>query len=126
MQESVFIRAADNGKTWQYLGLPASHHIGKVQLHPDNNDIAWVAVLGHLYSGNKERGVYKTTDGGKTWKQTLFIDEQTGVVDMDLNPSNPLELYAAAWYRIGQPGISKKAAKPAASIKAQTEAKPGN
>jgi photosystem II stability/assembly factor-like uncharacterized protein len=92
-------KSKDNGKSWEYLGLPDSHHIGKIQLHPTDENTAWVAVLGHLYSPNKERGVYKTTDGGKTWKQTLFIDENTGVVDMDINPQNPDELYAAAWYR---------------------------
>ncbi len=90
----------DNGKSWEYLGLPESHHIGKIQLHPADNNTAWVAVLGHLYSANKERGVYKTTDGGKTWKQTLFVDENTGAVDMEINPSNPSELYAAMWYRV--------------------------
>jgi len=92
-------KSSDNGKTWEYLGLPESQHIGKVQLHPTNSNIAWVAVLGHLYSPNKERGVYKTTDGGKTWQQTLYIDDNTGVVDMDINPKNPDELYAAAWYK---------------------------
>jgi len=92
-------KSADNGKNWEYLGLPESHHIGKIQLHPANNNIAWIAVLGHLYSFNKERGVYKTIDGGKTWKQTLYINENTGVVDLDLNSSNPEEMYAAAWYR---------------------------
>lgn len=89
-----------NGKTWEYVGLPESHHIGKIQLHPTDNNTAWVAALGHLYSPNKERGVYKTTDGGKTWKQTLFIDENTGCVDIDINPANPREVYAAMWYRV--------------------------
>ncbi len=92
-------KSNDNGKNWQYLGLPESHHIGKIVLHPTDSNIAWVAVLGHLYSSNKERGVYKTSDGGKSWKQTLSIDENTGVVDMDINPKNPDELYAAAWYK---------------------------
>jgi photosystem II stability/assembly factor-like uncharacterized protein len=92
-------RSNDNGKNWEYLGLPESHHIGKIQLHPTNNNIAWVAVLGHLYSANKERGVYKTTDGGKTWKHTLFVDDNTGCVDIDINPSDPSEVYAAMWYR---------------------------
>ena len=92
-------KSINNGKTWQYLGLPASNHIGKIQLHPTDNNIAWVAVLGHLYSSNKERGVYKTTDGGNTWKQTLYIDENTGVVDLDINPADPNDVYAAAWYR---------------------------
>ncbi|MFN8290319.1 MAG: hypothetical protein U0U70_08685 [Chitinophagaceae bacterium] len=92
-------KSSNNGKTWQHMGLPESQHIGKIQLHPTDENIAWVAALGHLYSPNKERGVYKTTDGGYTWKQTLYVDDNTGCVDIDINPSNPLELYAAMWYR---------------------------
>lgn len=92
-------RSKDKGKSWQYAGLPESHHIGKIQLHPTDDNIAWVAALGHLYSPNRERGVFKTTDGGATWKQTLFVDENTGAVEMEMNPQNPNELYAAAWYR---------------------------
>lgn len=92
-------KTSNNGKVWEYVGLPESHHIGKIQLHPTNPNIAWAAVLGHLYSANKERGVYKTTDGGKSWKQSLFVDDNTGCVDIDINPSNPNEVYAGMWYR---------------------------
>ncbi|MFM2339075.1 MAG: hypothetical protein RL115_2268 [Bacteroidota bacterium] len=92
-------KSHDNGKTWQYKGLPESHHIGKIQLHPTNENIAWVAALGHLYSANKERGVYKTTDGGNSWNHTLYVDENTGAVEMEINPANANELYAATWYR---------------------------
>ena len=92
-------KSTDNGKTWEWLGLPESHHIGRIILHPTDKNTAWVAVLGHLYSANKERGVYKTSDGGKTWKQTLYVDDNTGAVDMDINPKNPDELYTAMWYR---------------------------
>ena len=92
-------RTTNNGKTWEYLGLPESHHIGKIQLHPTDPQTAWVAVLGHLYSPNPERGVFKTTDGGKSWKHTLFVDENTGAVDLDIDPLNPRQLYAAMWYR---------------------------
>jgi photosystem II stability/assembly factor-like uncharacterized protein len=92
-------KSSDNGKNWEYIGLPESHHIGKVQLHPTDPNTAWVAVLGHLYSPNKERGVYKTTDGGKTWKQTLYVDDNTGAIDIDINPQNPSEVYAAMWYK---------------------------
>ncbi len=92
-------KSTNNGKNWEYLGLPESQHIGKIQLHPTDNNTAWVAVLGHLYSPSKDRGVYKTTDGGKTWKNTLYVDENTGAIDMDINPDNPNEVYAAMWYR---------------------------
>ena len=92
-------KSLDKGQTWQYAGLPESHHIGKIQLHPTDNKTVWVAALGHLYSPNRERGVFKTTDGGLTWKHTLFVDENTGAVDLDINPQNPAEVYAAVWYR---------------------------
>lgn len=92
-------KTTDNGKTWEYLGLSDSHHIGKIQLHPTDDNTAWVAVLGHLYSANRERGVYKTSDGGKSWKQTLYVDDNTGCVDLDINPQNPQEVYACMWYR---------------------------
>jgi photosystem II stability/assembly factor-like uncharacterized protein len=92
-------KSTDGGKHWDYLGLPESHHIGKIQLHPTDPNTIWVAALGHLFSFNKERGVYKTTDGGKSWQQTLAIDDKTGAVDIEINPKNPKELYAAMWYR---------------------------
>ena len=92
-------KSNDTGRTWQYLGLPESHHIGKIVLNPQNKNIAWIAATGHLYSTNKERGVYKTADGGKTWKQTLYVDDETGAIDMDINPKNPGEIYACMWHR---------------------------
>lgn len=92
-------RSANNGKSWEYLGLPESHHIGKIQLSAKDPNTAWVAVLGHLYSESKERGIYKTTDAGKTWNQTLALDANTGAVDLDMDPSNEQVLYAAMWYR---------------------------
>ncbi|MES2773330.1 MAG: glycosyl hydrolase [Bacteroidota bacterium] len=92
-------KSTNNGKSWDYLGLPETHHIGEIIVHPTDPNKVWVASLGHLYSPNKERGVYKTSDGGKTWKQTLFVDEKTGAVEMDINPKNPDELYVAMWYK---------------------------
>lgn len=92
-------KSVNSGKSWEYLGLPGTHHIGKIQLHPTDKNTVWVAAMGNLYSHNKDRGVFKTTDGGKTWRKTLYIDDKTGVVDIDINPQNPNELYAAAWYR---------------------------
>ena len=92
-------KSADGGKTWQHVGLGESHHIGRIILHPTDPNTIWVAVLGHLYTPNEERGVYKTTDGGKTWQKTLFVDENSGAVDLIIDPDNPQELYAATWHR---------------------------
>ncbi|AFM04108.1 BNR/Asp-box repeat protein [Bernardetia litoralis DSM 6794] len=90
------------GKTWEHKSdteLNESQHIGRIILHPTDKNTLWVAALGHLYSKNKERGVYKTTDGGKTWKKTLFVDENTGAVDLIIDPKNPNILYTATWQR---------------------------
>ncbi len=92
-------RSRDLGKSWQHLGLAETHHIGRIVLHPTNPDVIWVAALGHLYSDNRERGVFKTTDGGKTWRQVLFIADDTGVIDLTVDPSDERVLYAAAWQR---------------------------
>lgn len=92
-------KSTDDGETWQHMGLPESHHIGRIILHPTNPDIVWVGVLGHLYSPNPERGVYKTTDGGKTWKKTLFVHDNAGVIDLLIAPNDANILYAATWER---------------------------
>lgn len=92
-------KSTDGGKTFTHMGLDESHHIGRIILHPQNPEIIWVAALGHLYSPNPERGIYKTTDGGKTWTKTLFIDENTGAVDLVIDPNDPETLYAAMWER---------------------------
>ena len=92
-------KSTNGGKTWTHLGLGESHHIGRIILHPTDPNTAWVAALGHLYSPNKERGIYKTTDGGKSWKQVLFVNENTGGVDLIMEPNNAKVLYAAMWER---------------------------
>lgn len=92
-------KSTDGGTNWTYTGLPESHHIGRIILHPDDPEVAWVAVLGHLYSANSERGMYKTTDGGKNWQKTLYVDENTGAVDLVIDPDDPNTLYAATWTR---------------------------
>jgi len=92
-------KSADGGKTWKNMGLRDTHHIGRIVIHPTNPDVVYVAALGHLWDGNKERGLFKTTDGGKTWINTKFIDENTGFVDVAMDPENPNTLYAAAYQR---------------------------
>ena len=92
-------KSSDKGKTWSWMGLPESHHIGRIILHPEEQNTVWVAALGHLYSPNKERGVYKTTDGGRSWKQTLAVDANTGAIELEINPKDPNILYSAMWRR---------------------------
>ncbi len=92
-------KSTDGGKTWEHKGLSESHHIGRMAIHPNDPNTLWVAVLGHLYSPNKERGIYKTTNGGDTWDQVLFVNENAGCVDLVLNPKDPNTLYAATWER---------------------------
>ncbi len=90
-------KSFDGGKSWSNMGLKESHHIGRILIHPEDPDIVYVAVLGHLYSFNEERGLFKTTDGGITWKKVLYINHKVGVVDVAIEPSNPNVLYAASY-----------------------------
>ncbi|MGC1264682.1 MAG: hypothetical protein WA853_00255 [Candidatus Acidiferrum sp.] len=92
-------KSLDAGKTWKNMGLAATHHIGRIVIHPKNPDIVYAAALGHLWGPNPERGVYKTTDGGKTWSQVLKINDDTGVSDIAMDPESPDTLYAAAYER---------------------------
>ncbi len=95
-------KSTDGGKTWSHMGLIHSQHIGQILIHPTNPDVVWVGSMGGLYSKNKERGIYKTTDGGKSWKKVLFIDDNTGIIDMQIHPTNPNVLLAASWERFRQ------------------------
>lgn len=90
-------RSTDGGETWANVGLHDSHHIGKVLIHPTDPDVVWIAAMGHFWSPNRERGVFRTRDGGETWDHVLFLDETTGVVDMVMDPGDPLTIYASAW-----------------------------
>jgi photosystem II stability/assembly factor-like uncharacterized protein len=93
-------KSTDAGKTWEFVGLKETHHIGRVIIHPKNPDIVYVAALGHLWGTNKDRGVFKTTDGGKTWQKVLYLDERTGVTDLAMDPQDSDILYAAAHERL--------------------------
>lgn len=93
------LKSTDGGKTWQNMGLPDSHHIGRILINPNNPNEVVVGVTGHLYSPNEERGIYKTTDGGKTWKKTLFVNAETGIIDVAVSPNNFNIQYAASWQK---------------------------
>jgi photosystem II stability/assembly factor-like uncharacterized protein len=92
-------KSTDAGRSWTNVGLRDSHHIGRIVTHPSNPDVVYVAAMGHLWGSNAERGLYKTTDGGRTWQSILRIDADTGVVDVAMDPSDPNTLYAAAYQR---------------------------
>lgn len=91
-------RSDNGGRSWKNLGLKDSRHIARIVIHPQNPDIVWVAVMGHLFGPNTERGVYKTTDGGKTWRRVLFVNDQTACSDVVMEPGNPSVLYAGMWH----------------------------
>ncbi len=92
-------KSEDGGKSWKNMGLKTSEHIGKILIHPTNSDIVYVSSMGPLWSAGGERGIYKTIDGGKNWKQVFKIDQHTGVADMQMDPRNPEVIYAASQQR---------------------------
>jgi hypothetical protein len=92
-------KSTDDGATWEHIGLGETHHISRIIIHPEDPNTVWVAALGHLYSANPERGLYKTTDGGTTWEKTLYVNDNAGAVDLVIDPDNPDVLYCATWER---------------------------
>ena len=92
-------KSSDGGKTWSNLGLANTQHIARVVVHPQNSNTVWVASIGSLYTNNADRGVFKSIDGGKSWKKILFVNDSTGVIDLVVNPQNPNQLLAASWER---------------------------
>ena len=93
-------KTTDGGKTWQLMGLEATQQIGRIVVHPTNPDIVYVAALGHTWGPNKERGLYKSVDGGKTWTLSKFVSDRAGFVDVAMDPSDPNTLYASSWERV--------------------------
>lgn len=92
-------KSTDGGTTWTNMGLRESHHVGRIVLHPDNPDLVYVAAMGHLWGPNPDRGLYRSRDGGRTWELVLFVDEDTGVVDVAMDPRDPRIMYAASYQR---------------------------
>lgn len=97
-------RSDDAGKTWKHIGLEDSWAIAEIEIHPTNPDIVFVAVLGHLWTTNENRGLYRTLDGGKSWEQVLYLDEKTGANEIQISPTDPQIMYASLWEVY--PGIS--------------------
>jgi photosystem II stability/assembly factor-like uncharacterized protein len=98
-------KSTDGGLTWQNMGLKESEHIGRIRIHPKKPEVVYVAALGRLWGPNPERGVYKTTDGGKSWQRVLTLDADTGCIDLALHPDEPQTLYAAA-FRVRRDGFA--------------------
>lgn len=90
-------KTEDAGKTWKSLGLKKSRHVPRIRIHPTNSNIVYAAVLGNIYKPSEERGVYKSVDGGASWKKTLFVNSEAGAVDLVMDPNNPRILYASTW-----------------------------
>jgi len=90
-------KSTDRGKTWRYMGLAETRHIGKIRIHPHDPDVVYVAALGHAWGANQDRGVFRSTDGGKRWEKVLYESENAGCHDLTMDPTNPRILYAAIW-----------------------------
>jgi photosystem II stability/assembly factor-like uncharacterized protein len=90
-------RSDDGGRSWKNIGLKNARHISRIVVHPKNPDIVWVAVIGHLFGPTEERGVYKTTDGGKSWRKVLYANSNAGAAELVMEPGNPATLYAGTW-----------------------------
>src|SRR4051812_1737327 len=102
MQGDGVYKSADAGKTWTHMGLAETQAISKIRIHPTNPDVVYVAAFGHPAAPNQDRGVFKSTDGGKTWKKVLFRDNKTAAIDLAIDRRNPNVMYAALWeaYRV--------------------------
>lgn len=96
-------RSGDGGRTWEHRGLADSRHIGRIWVDPRNADVVLVAALGHYFAPNAERGVFRTTDGGKSWQKVLFVDDRTGATDLAVDPAAPDTVFAALWQVRGYP-----------------------
>ena len=96
-------KSTDAGRTWKSMGLKETRHVARVRIHPTNPDLVYVAAQGHAFGPNADRGVFRSSDGGRSWKKVLFVDETTGAADLSMDPANPRVLYAAFWQVVRRP-----------------------
>src|SRR4051794_2691722 len=96
-------KSTDGGATWASVGLRDTRQIGRMRVHPRDADVVYVAALGHAFGPSADRGVFRSRDGGRTWRKVLFVDDKTGAIDIDMDPTNPRVLYAAFWQVVRTP-----------------------
>ena len=113
-------KSVDAGKNWREAGLKESRHVPRLRIHPDNHDIVYAAVLGNIYKPTAERGVYKSTDGGASWRKVLFANQQAGAVDLVIDPNNPRILYASTW-RVQRTPYSLSSGGPGSALWKSTD-----
>lgn len=109
-------KSTNGGETWQHLGLEDTQHIGRILVDPRNPDIVLVAAIGHPYGPSDERGVFRTTDGGKRWEKVLFKDNRTGAIDLCFEPGNPKVVYATLWHILWKPGVRNPPFEPGSGL----------
>ncbi|HQZ37579.1 MAG TPA: hypothetical protein PLH72_00965 [Vicinamibacterales bacterium] len=109
-------KSVDAGRTWQHLGLETTQEIAAIAIDPHDPQTAYVAAMGHLWGTNADRGLFKTTDGGRTWRKTLFVDDMTGCIDVALDPHDPNVLYATTWQRLRSGGAEMRESGPGSGI----------
>jgi photosystem II stability/assembly factor-like uncharacterized protein len=114
-------KSTDGGKTWQHMGLEKTEEISAVVIHPRDPQTVWVASPGHLWGRNPDRGVFKTTDGGRTWQKVLYVDDMSGAVDLVMDPRDPNVLYASTWQRLRSGGAEVREAGPGSGIYKSTD-----
>jgi len=119
-------KSTDAGKHWTKMGLDSTGRISRVIVHPTNPDIVYVAALGHVYGPQPQRGIYRTTDGGKTWERVLFVNDSTGASDLVMDPNNPRILFAGFWQVEVHTWGRSSGAPGAASGRLMTAARPGS
>src|SRR5205823_4647672 len=100
-------KSIDAGKTWSHMGLDSTGRIGRVVIDPRNPSTVFVAAMGHSYGPQQQRGVFRTRDGGKTWERVLFVDENTGAIDLAIDPKDPRTIFAATWQLVIHPWTSE-------------------
>jgi len=118
-------KSTDAGDTWTHMGLDETGRISRIIVHPTNPDIVYAAAVGHGYAPQQERGIYRTMDGGTTWEQVLFVDEETGASDLVMDPNNPRILFAGMWQIALRTWMRKSGGRAAASTCLATAGPPG-